>query len=357
MGREQPVGRKVHVQHFGLDVLEGVLDAAVFRFQIKGVGSVGNVQVAVGVKAVHELLALVTQVAFDRQVQVEGRAVGDGVALVLLGLGTFELLFHADGAEVGDVSQLAGVGKSNIGLVRLVVIVSAVKIRVLGNHVTGHHFETQRLAGESRRTGDNYHSLHLFWVVDGPLHGLETAHGTAQNAIEFLDVEPVGQFLLGVDHVADGDDGEGAPVGLARAGIDCRGAGSSLAPAQDVAADHEEAVRVYGLARTNQFVPPAGFPVGFGIPAGGMGVGGQRRTNPHRVVGRGVQLAVSLVTDIQRRQRLSVFQHKTRFAIVLDEILGDHRSDAGFMRIFTHMHKYSKTVGNRQQVGEESRTT
>ena len=57
--REQPVGGEVHVQHFGLDVLEGVLDAAVFGFEVKSVGRVRDVQVAVRVKAVYELFALV----------------------------------------------------------------------------------------------------------------------------------------------------------------------------------------------------------------------------------------------------------------------------------------------------------
>ena len=107
--REQPVGGEVHVQHFGADVLEGVLDAAVFRFQIERVGRVRDVQVTVRVKAVNELFTLVAQVAFDRQVQIERRGVRDGVALVFLCLRTLELLFHADGTEVGDVREFAGV--------------------------------------------------------------------------------------------------------------------------------------------------------------------------------------------------------------------------------------------------------
>ena len=66
--REQPVGGEVHVQHLGLDAAERVLDAAIFGFQVKGVGGVRDVQIAVRVKAVHELFALVAQVAFNRKV-------------------------------------------------------------------------------------------------------------------------------------------------------------------------------------------------------------------------------------------------------------------------------------------------
>ena len=344
--REQPVGGEVHVQHFGADVLEGVLDATVFGFQIECVGRVRDMQVAVRVKAVNELFTLVAQVAFDGQVQIEWRGVRDGVALVLLCLRTLELLFHADGAEVGDVRELAGVREAHVGLLRFVVVVAAVEVRVLRNHVAGHDFETERLAREARRTRDNHDALHLLRVVDGPLHRLEAAHGAAQHAVEFLDAEAVGEFLLRMHHVTDGDDGEGAAVGLARARVHACRARRALAAAQDVAADYEEAVRVDSLAGADELVPPAGLLVAFGVPAGGMRVGGQGRADPHRIVGGGVQLAVSLVTDIERGERLSVFQHKTGFAIVLDEVLRLHGADAGFMQIFTHMHKYSNLRTN-----------
>ena len=343
--REQPVGREVHVQHFGADILEGVLDAAVFRFQVECVGRVRDMQVAVRVKAVYELCSLVAQVAFDRQVQVERRGVSDGVVLVLLRLCALELLFHADSRKVRDVRKLAGVGKAHVGLCdAFAVEVAVVVVRILRNHVAGHHFETERLAREARGTCDNHDALDLRGVVDCPLHRLKAAHRAAQDAVEFLDAETVGEFLLCVHHVADGDGGEGTPVGLARARVHARGAGSALAAAQDVAADHEEAVRVDGFAGSDEFVPPAGLLVVFGVPAGGMRVGGERRADPHRIVGSGIQRAVSLVTDGKRRQRLTVFQHKTGLAIVLDEVLRLHGADAGFMQIFTHMHKYSKTL-------------
>ena len=340
--REQPVGGEVHVQHFGADIFEGVLDAAVFGLEVEGVGRVRDVQVAVRVKAVYELASLVAQVAFDGQVEVERRGVCDGVVLVLLRLCALELLFHADGRKVGDMGELAGVREAYVGLFRLVVVVATVEVRVLRNHVPGHDFKTERLAREARRTGDNHDALDLRGVVDGPLHGLETTHGTAQDAVEFLDAETVGEFLLCMHHVADGDDGEGATVGLARARVDACGACGALASAEDVAADHKEAVCVDGLAGADEFVPPAGLLVVFGVPAGGVCVGGERRADPHRVVGCGVQLAVSLVTDVERGERLSVFQQETLFAIVLDEVLRLHGADAGFMQIFTHMHKYSK---------------
>ena len=58
--REKPVGRKVHVQDFSLDALEGVFNAAVFRFEVECVGRMCDVQVAVCIKAVDELRSLIT---------------------------------------------------------------------------------------------------------------------------------------------------------------------------------------------------------------------------------------------------------------------------------------------------------
>ena len=58
--REKPVGRKVHVQDFSLDVLERIFDAAVFRFEVERVGRMRDVQVAVCIKAVHEFRSLIT---------------------------------------------------------------------------------------------------------------------------------------------------------------------------------------------------------------------------------------------------------------------------------------------------------
>ncbi len=55
MGRKQPVGGKVHIQHFGLDVCKSIFQGPIFRFKIKAVRSVCDMQVAVGVETVHKL--------------------------------------------------------------------------------------------------------------------------------------------------------------------------------------------------------------------------------------------------------------------------------------------------------------
>ena len=139
-------------------------------------------------------------------------------------------------------------------------------------------------------------------------------------------------------HVAYRNGREGAAVGLARARVDCCRASRALASAKDVAANYKESVCIDSLAWSDEFVPPAGLLVIFGVPAGGVRIGGQRRTNPHGVIAGGVQCAVRFVTDGQGRERLAAFQQKALFTIILVEILGDYGTKR-FMQIFTHMHK------------------
>ena len=346
--REKPVGTQVHIQEFGLHVFEGVFKGTVFGFEIEAVGSMCDVQVAIGVETVHEFGALVTQVAFQRKIQVERRAVGDRVITVFLVLGALELLFHAHGAEVSNVGELAGVGKTNVRVGGFVVV-AAVKIRVLGNHVAGDDFKTESLAAESRRTCDHDAAAYQFRVVDGPFHGLETTHGATDDAAELVNAEALCQFALGVHHVADSDHGEGAAVGLARAGVDGCGASGAFAATQNVTAHDKELVGIYRFAGANQGVPPTGFLVVFGIVAGNVGVCCKRRTHPDNIALVGVQRSVRFVTDFERRKGLATFELKTLVPVILREGLGHYRADAVFMQKFTHMHKYSLFQHNRKR--------
>jgi recombination protein RecA len=68
-----------------------------------------NMQVTVRIKAIHELRSLVTQVTFERKIQIEGRAVSNCMTSTFLVLGTLELLFHTHGREVGNMRKLTGI--------------------------------------------------------------------------------------------------------------------------------------------------------------------------------------------------------------------------------------------------------
>ena len=121
-------------------------------------------------------------------------------------------------------------------------------------------------------------------------------------AEQLVDAEMVDQHRLRAHHVADGDDRQVEPVGLAGRRIGRGGAGRAQAAADDVGADDEEAVGVDDLAGPDQHFPPAGL-AGDRVGVGDMLVAGQRMADQHGVGLRRVQRAVGLVGDLERRQQ------------------------------------------------------
>ena len=197
------------------------------------------------------------------------------MASVLLVLGALELFLHAHGREVGDVRKLAGVCKANVrSRLAFFVIVTTMEVRVLRDDIAGHNFKAECLARESGRACNHDDALHLFRVVDGPLHRLESTHGSADDTVEFLDAKCVREFLLGVYHISYRNGRECTAVGLARTRVDRCWARGAFASTEDVAANHEESVGINSFAWSDEFVPPAGFLVIFGVPAGGVRIGG-----------------------------------------------------------------------------------
>ena len=112
----------------------------------------------------------------------------------------------------------------------------------------------------------------------------------------------VDQHRLRADHVADGDDRQVEPVGLAGRRIGRGGAGRAQAAADDVGADDEEAVGVDDLAGPDQHVPPAGL-AGHRMGIGDMLVAGQRVADEDGVGAGLVELAIGLVGDLEGRQQ------------------------------------------------------
>ena len=113
----------------------------------------------------------------------------------------------------------------------------------------------------------------------------------------------VDQHRLGAHHVADGDDRQVEPVGLAGRRIDRGRAGRAEAAADDIRADDEEAVGVDDLARPDQHFPPARL-AGHRIGAGDMLVAGQRVADQdRRWSAPALSCAIGLVGDLERRQQ------------------------------------------------------
>ena len=82
---------------------------------------------------------------------------------------------------------------------------------------------------------------HAVGVANGPGERLVPAERPADDRTQAHDAEVVDQPPLDLDHVVDGDVGEGCAVRTPRAGVDGVGAGRPAAAAEDVGADHEVA--------------------------------------------------------------------------------------------------------------------
>ncbi len=146
-----------------------------------------------------------------------------------------------------------------------------------------------------------------------PLQYLHAAHGAADNAEKVLDAEAVEQHRLGAHHVGDGDDGEGEAVGLAGRGVDFLRPGRAHAAADDVLADDEKAVRVDGQAGADHERPPAARLAGDRVAACDMLVARQRMADKHGVGPVGVERAVGLIGDGERREAHPAVERERRF--------------------------------------------
>ena len=133
-----------------------------------------------------------------------------------------------------------------------------------------------------------------------PLQHLHAAHGAAGHAEQLIDAEMVDQFRLRAHHVANGDDREFEPEGLACSRIGGGRAGGAHAAANHVRTDDEIALGIDGLAGPDHGRPPARF-VRHGIDVGDVLIARQGVADEDGVGLVGVQRAIGLVGDRQRK--------------------------------------------------------
>jgi hypothetical protein len=91
---------------------------------------------------------------------------------------------------------------------------------------------------------------------------LHCAHAGADACVELVDSKVVEKAELGAHHVEDGKDGEICRVRDTRIGVDRRGAGGTVAAAEDVCTDDKKSISVEWLSGANEFFPPAFYRVG-----------------------------------------------------------------------------------------------
>ena len=116
-----------------------------------------------------------------------------------------------------------------------------------------------------------------------------------------LDAEMVEQHGLRPHHVADGDDRKFQAPGLAGRRIGRGRAGRAHAGADHIRADHEIAFGVDRPAGADHGLPPARL-LGDRMHVGDVLIAGERVADQHGIDARGVERAVGLVGDLERRR-------------------------------------------------------
>ncbi len=120
-----------------------------------------------------------------------------------------------------------------------------------------------------------------------------------ENSVSIFEL--VEQHGLRPHHVADGDDGKFQSPRLAGLGIGRGRPGRAHAGAEHVRADHEVTFGVDRLAGADHGLPPARL-AGHRVGARHMMVAGERVADQHRIGALGVERAVGLVGDLERRE-------------------------------------------------------
>ena len=149
--------------------------------------------------------------------------------------------------------------------------------------------------------GDRQRREHALRIGRGPLQHLHAAHRAADHAEQRVDAEPIDQHGLRAHHVGDGDDGKIQPPHLAGRGIGRGRPGRAHAAADHVGADDEVAVGVERPARADHGLPPAGL-AGDRMHIGDMLIAGQRMADQDGVGAIGVEFAIGLIGDLERRE-------------------------------------------------------
>ena len=138
-------------------------------------------------------------------------------------------------------------------------------------------------------------------IARRPLQHLHAAHRAAGDREQRVDAEMVEQHRLRAHHVADGDDREIEAPGLAGRRIGRGRPGGAHAGADHVRADDEIALGVDRPAGADHGLPPARL-AGDRMDVGDVLVAGQRVADQHRVAALGIERAVGLVGDLERRR-------------------------------------------------------
>ena len=217
-----------------------------------------------------------------------------------------KLLSHGLAREVGDVADHSRDGQAYLRPVFLLVVLAAVVMRIAPNRVASDDVEGQRLIRQARRCGQRNHAPNAFRQLCRPGQCLVAANRSTHHRQQAVDSQMIEKPSLHVDHVADGDGGEIAAVRLAGRRMNAARTRGAAAAAEQIGADHEIAVGIDRLARSDNDIPPTGI-IFFVVP-GDVRIAANGVANEHGIVPRRVQLAIRLVSHCHARQLAPQFE-------------------------------------------------
>ena len=183
----------------------------------------------------------------------------------------------------------------------LLDVAAAAPVRIGHHGLAAEFVERDVLRRMARRAGDRQRREHALRIGRGPLQRLHAAHRAADHAEQRLDAEPIDQHRLRAHHVGNGDDRKIQSPHLAGRGIGRGRPGRAHAAADHVGADDEVAAGVERPAGADHGLPPAGL-AGHRMHVVDMLVAGQRMADQDRVGAIGVEFAIGLVGDLERRE-------------------------------------------------------
>ena len=276
-------------------------------------------QVAVRVKTLNQLSAVVIQVAFDgvAAARLTQRTTYGAFAAVLFAA---EAVLQFGGAAVGGVRDTARQSQTG-SRCRTGIVVATGKVRIRTNRNVL-SVSPGNLLRRSRRTGGNDRATaHQLGVSCRPLQGASTTERTTNHVAEAVHTQGTRQVRLSTHGVADAHLREaGTPVFTGtRVAFrdDARRTGRTVAATQDIGGNHEVAVGVHDRAGAHDAFPPAvrfdsanqrGGHVGGGYAAGDMRVTGERVQDQDGVITSLVEGAPGFVADGDLRQGHAGFE-------------------------------------------------
>ena len=187
------------------------------------------------------------------------------------------------------------------GWVPSLEIASAAPVRIGHHRLPAELVKRDVLRRMARGAGDRQRREHALGIGRGPLQRLHAAHRAADHAEQRLDAQPIDQHGLRAHHVGNGDDRKIQPPHLAGRGIGRGRPGRAHAAADHVGADDEVLVGVERPAGADHGLPPAGL-AGHRMHIGDVLVAGQRVADQNGVGAIGIEFAIGLVGDLERRE-------------------------------------------------------